>query len=85
MTGHRSAISRSLRSRNTRHETLSRTPDADFRVPTDEELDALVAYQLALGRQEDFNLPLLELKSPLASRWQDSVPGQRQPLRAGRP
>jgi len=47
--------------------TLSRTPGADFRVPTDEELDALVAYQLALGRQEDFNLPLLELKSPLAS------------------
>ena len=40
---------------------------ADFRVPTDEELDALVAYQLALGRQEDFDLPALELKSPLAS------------------
>ena len=47
--------------------TLSRTPGVDFRVPTDEELDALVAYQLALGRQEDFNLPTLELKSTLAS------------------
>jgi len=47
--------------------TLSRTPGFDFRVPTDEELDALVAYQLPLGRQEDFNLPSLELKSPLAS------------------
>ena len=47
--------------------TLSRTPGVDFRVPTDEELDALVAYQLALGRQEDFNLPALELKSTLAS------------------
>ena len=36
-------------------------------MPTDEELDALVAYQLPLGRQEDFNLPSLELKSRLAS------------------
>jgi hypothetical protein len=47
--------------------TLTRTPGFDFRVPTDEELDALVAYQLPLGRQEDFSLPSLELKSSLAS------------------
>ena len=46
--------------------TLSRTAGVDFRMPTDEELDALVAYQLPLGRQEDFNLPSLELKSALA-------------------
>ena len=47
--------------------TLGRTLGADFRLPTDEELDALVAYQLALGRQEDFDLPSLELRSPFAS------------------
>ncbi len=47
--------------------TMARVPGADFRVPTDEELDALAAYQLALGRQEDFDLPALELKSALAS------------------
>ena len=47
--------------------TLARVPGVDFRVPTDEELDALAAYQLALGRQEDFDLPALELKSALAS------------------
>jgi cytochrome c peroxidase len=47
--------------------TLSRTSGIDFRIPTDEELDALVAYQLALGRQEDFDLPSLQLKSPLAT------------------
>jgi cytochrome c peroxidase len=47
--------------------TLNRRAGLDFRVPTDEELDALAAYQLALGRQEDFDLPSLELKSPLAS------------------
>jgi len=48
--------------------TLNRKPGVDFRVPTDEELDALAAYQLALGRQEDFNLPALELKSSIASK-----------------
>jgi cytochrome c peroxidase len=47
--------------------TLARVPGADFRVPTDEELDALVAYQLALGRQEDFDLPALVLNSALAT------------------
>jgi cytochrome c peroxidase len=48
--------------------TLNRIRGIDFRVPTDEELDALVAYQLSLGRQEDFDLPKLELKSTVASR-----------------
>jgi cytochrome c peroxidase len=48
-------------------QTLSRAPGSDFRVPTDEELDALVAYQLSLGRQEDFDLPTLTLKSLLAA------------------
>ena len=47
--------------------TLGRKPGVDFRIPTDEELDALAAYQLSLGRQEDFDLPKLELSSPLAS------------------
>ena len=46
--------------------TLSRTPGVDFRVRSDEELDALAAYQLPLGRQEDFDLPLLDLKVALA-------------------
>jgi cytochrome c peroxidase len=47
--------------------TMSRIPKVAFRIPTDEELDALAAYQLALGRQEDFDLPALQLKSALAS------------------
>jgi cytochrome c peroxidase len=47
--------------------TMNRVADVDFRIPTDEELDALAAYQLSLGRQEDFSLPTLELKSALAS------------------
>jgi cytochrome c peroxidase len=47
--------------------TMARIPGSDFRLPTDEELDAMAAYQLALGRQEDFDLPALELKSALAT------------------
>jgi hypothetical protein len=45
---------------------MSRVAGVDFRVPTDEELDALVAYQLSLGRQDDLNLLGLQLKSTLA-------------------
>ena len=46
--------------------SLDRIPGVDFRGATDEELDALAAYQLALGRQQDFDLPRLELKRTLA-------------------
>ena len=38
--------------------TLNRIPGADFRLPTGEELDALEAFQLSLGRQQDLALPL---------------------------
>ncbi len=50
--------------------TLNRTPDVDFRFPTDEELDALEAFQLSLGRQQDLTLPL-PLKGTVASRGQE--------------
>ncbi len=50
--------------------TLNRVPDVDFRLPTDEELDALEAFMLSLGRQEDLVLPLA-LKGTVASRGQD--------------
>jgi cytochrome c peroxidase len=46
--------------------TLSRVRGLDFRAPSDEELDALAAYQLAIGRQEDFDLQVLELKTAVA-------------------
>lgn len=47
--------------------TLHRIRGADFRIPTDEELDAIAGYQLSLGRMEDFHLASLELTSTLAS------------------
>jgi hypothetical protein len=41
----------------------------DFRLPNDEELDALEAFQLSLGRQQDLALPL-PLKGTVAKRGQ---------------
>ncbi len=50
--------------------TLDRIPGVDFRLPTDEELDALEAFQLSLGRQKDLQLPLA-LKGVVATRGQE--------------
>ena len=50
--------------------TLNRVPGVDFRLPTGAELDALEAYQLSLGRQEELILPL-PLKSKAAGWGQD--------------
>jgi len=50
--------------------TLHRVPGTDFRLPTNDELDALAAFQLALGRQADINLPAMHFKSPVATRGQ---------------
>lgn len=49
--------------------TLSRIADVDFRLPTDAELDALEAFMLSLGRQQDLTLPL-NLRDPIAARGQ---------------
>ena len=50
--------------------TLARVPGIDFRLPSDEELDALEAFQLSLGRQDDLALPL-SLRGVVASRGQE--------------
>ncbi len=50
--------------------TLSRIPGADFRLPTEEELDALQAFMLSLGRQQDLALPL-PLKGVVPRRGQE--------------
>jgi len=49
--------------------TLNRVAGVDFRLPTDEELDALEAFLRSLGRQQDLTLPLL-LKGTVAKRGQ---------------
>ena len=50
--------------------TLNRVPGVDFRLPTDEELDALEAFQLSLGRQQELALPL-PLRDPVVARGQE--------------
>ena len=50
--------------------TTNRIAGVDFRLPTEEELDALEAFQLSLGRQEELQLPL-PLKGVVASRGQE--------------
>ncbi len=49
--------------------TTNRVAGVDFRLPTDDELDALEAFQLSLGRQQDLTLPLA-LKGVVAARGQ---------------
>ncbi|MDH3290223.1 MAG: hypothetical protein OEO20_01785 [Gemmatimonadota bacterium] len=50
--------------------TLNRIPGVDFRLPTDDELDAIEAFMLSLGRQEELELPL-PLKGVVAARGQE--------------
>lgn len=50
--------------------TTARVPGEDFRLPTDEELDALEQFLLSLGRQQDLELPL-PLTGTVAGRGQE--------------
>jgi mono/diheme cytochrome c family protein len=50
--------------------TLNRVSGVDFRLPTEEELDALEAFQLSLGRQQDLTLPV-PLKGTVPKRGQE--------------
>ena len=57
--------------------TLNRVPGTDFRLPTEEELDALEAFQFSLGRQEEITLPLA-LKGTVAKRGQELFQSQAE-------
>jgi hypothetical protein len=48
--------------------TLNRKEGVDFSLPTDEELSALEAFQLSLGRAKDYNLAQLTFVSPIVQR-----------------
>lgn len=49
--------------------SMNRVEGVDFRLPTKEELIAMEAFQLSLGRQKDLQLPL-PLKSVVAAKGQ---------------
>lgn len=46
--------------------SLSRVPGVDFRLPTQEEADALLAFQLAIGRRKDIDTAKIVFKDPKA-------------------
>ncbi len=48
---------------------IDRVAGVDFRLPNDQELDAMAAFQLALGRQAELALPL-PLQNLVAARGQ---------------
>ncbi len=49
--------------------TLNRVPGVDFRLPSEQELEALEAFMLSLGRAQDPSLPL-PLKGTVTQRGQ---------------
>ena len=51
--------------------TLYREPGVDFRLPTELELDALLAFQLSLGRQAELNLAEMRFRSPVVERGKE--------------
>jgi cytochrome c peroxidase len=57
---------------------LRRRPSTDFRVPTQEELDALEAFQLFTGRQKTLLANNLQFREARASRGRDLFNGQGQ-------
>jgi len=50
--------------------SLARVPGVDFRLPTEDELDALEAFLLSLGRQQELRLPL-PLRGAVPRRGQE--------------
>jgi len=48
--------------------TLARRAGTDFRLPTDEELDALAVFQLSVGRAEDFDLAKPKLRTGVGAQ-----------------
>ena len=53
-----SACFRAVGQRLHRTGTTNRIAGVDFRLPTEDELDALEAFQLSLGRKQEIELPL---------------------------
>jgi cytochrome c peroxidase len=56
--------------------SVQRRPGVDFRLPTDAELDALEAFQLAIGRQDNPDLTKTRLKDPRAAKGLEQFNGE---------
>jgi cytochrome c peroxidase len=55
--------------------TLNRVEGVDFRLPTDDELDALEAFQRSLGRRKEIDLAALTFLDDAAERGKDLFEG----------
>ena len=62
--------------------TLNRVEGKDFRLPTEEELDALEAYQLSLGRSEDINLAKMTFTSEIVQKGKKLFDVKENPVDA---
>jgi len=61
-------------------QTTARKVDSDFRLPTEAELDAMEAFQLSLGRQEEFDdFNTIRLTDPIAERGRRNYMGEGLP------
>jgi hypothetical protein len=58
--------------------SLGRVAGVDFRLPTQEELDALEAFQLFSGRQKNVLTPILTFGDPAAQAGRDAVLNEGQ-------
>lgn len=57
--------------------TLARDKNYDFRLPTDDELDAVEAFMLSLGRQKEFDdFRLIKLSDPRADQGRKNYLGE---------
>jgi hypothetical protein len=65
--------------------SMGRNQGADFRFPSDTELDALQAYMLALGRSEDINLSKMTFKSNIVQRGKVLFDVKNNPVVNGKP
>lgn len=60
--------------------TTAREAGSDFRLPTEAELDAMEAFQLSLGRQEEFDdFTRIRLTQPIAERGRLNYMGEGLP------
>lgn len=60
--------------------TTARVAGSDFRLPTEDELDAMEAFQLSLGRQEEFDdFNTIRLTHPIAERGRRNYMGEGLP------
>ncbi len=60
--------------------SLERIEGVDFRLPTEHELDALEAYMLSLGRQQDPDLEAMVFLNPIVERGKELFNQKKNPV-----